>query len=151
MKSEDKKIDPQSRIMIFWFCFSKPANFSGCIRVFLFPSFLMITLTFQLGRFHPQRSSGQSRGRRCNPFPSPVRVFVLIAHRVQHSHYFSLIFIECLPTHALAHSADHFFKKEKVLTSASMHSVRLEPTKLILVGTRTTYRATEVAGKRNGK
>ena len=32
--------------------------------------------------------------------------------------------------------------QEKVSTLTSMHSVRLEPTKLILIGTRTTYQAT---------
>ena len=34
---------------------------------------------------------------------------------------------------------------EKVLTSTYAHSVRIEPTKLILVGTRITYQATEDA------
>jgi len=43
-------------------------------------------------------------------------------------------------THALALSANHFVMQEKVPTS--MHSVRLEPTKLILTGTRTTYQTT---------
>ena len=37
-----------------------------------------------------------------------------------------------------------FFMQEKVPTS--MRSVRLEPTKLILIGTRTTYQATGDAG-----
>ena len=37
-----------------------------------------------------------------------------------------------------------FFMQEKVPTS--MHSVRLEPTKLILMSTRTTYQATGDAG-----
>ena len=32
--------------------------------------------------------------------------------------------------------------QEKTLTRKSMHSVRLEPAKLILIGTRTTYQAT---------
>ena len=35
-----------------------------------------------------------SRGHRCRPFPPPVRAFIFIAHRVQHSHR-SSIFIEC--------------------------------------------------------
>ena len=47
-------------------------------------------------------------------------------------------------THALAHSAYHFFRQEQVPTS--MHSVRLEPTKLILLGTRTTYSSTKPRG-----
>ena len=49
-------------------------------------------------------------------------------------------------THALARSATVFFFliQEKVPTS--MHSVRLEPTKLIFIGTRTTSKATGGAG-----
>ena len=34
------------------------------------------------------------RGHRCRPFSPPVRAFIFIAHRVQHSHC-SSIFIEC--------------------------------------------------------
>ena len=41
---------------------------------------------------------------------------------------------------SLALSANHFFMQEKVPTG--MHSVRLEPAKLFLIGTRTTYQAT---------
>ena len=39
--------------------------------------------------------------------------------------------------------------QEKAPTS--MHSVRLEPTKLILIGTRTTYQATGDAGKKDAE
>ena len=45
-----------------------------------------------------------------------------------------------LRTHVLALSADDFFCKKNVPTS--MHSVRLEPTKIIFVGTWATYQAT---------
>ena len=35
-----------------------------------------------------------SRGHTCRPFPPPVRAFIFIAHRIQHS-LCSSIFIEC--------------------------------------------------------
>ena len=41
---------------------------------------------------------------------------------------------------------EYFFMQEKVPTSTYVHSVRIEPTKLILVGTRITYQATGDAG-----
>ena len=62
-----------------------------------------------------------------------------MAHRVQHSHC-SSIFIEILQTHVLALSADDFLTKKNSVRV--WHSVRIEPTKLIIVGTRTTYQAT---------
>ena len=48
-----------------------------------------------------------------------------------------------LLTLALELSAKSMFVQERVLTS--MYTVRFEPTKLILVGTRTTYQATGVS------
>ena len=104
---------------------------------------LIITFTFSSltrSRFYPQRCfSGQtSRGFRCRPFSPPARAFILSRKAFN------------IPTASRRSSnvansrfrAFHYsiYVQEKVLTS--VHSVRLEPTKLILVGTRTTYRAT---------
>ena len=50
-----------------------------------------------------------------------------------------------LLTHALALSAIQFFYARKS-PYEYVHSVRIEPTKLILVGTRITYQATGDAG-----
>ena len=52
-----------------------------------------------------------------------------------------------LLTRALAFSANQFFMQEKVPTSTYVHSVRIEPTKLILECTRITYKATGHAGR----
>ena len=72
--------------------------------------------------------------------PSPPQHVALffVAHRIQHSHY-SSIFIECSYLTLSRFPPINFFMQEKVPTS--MHSVRLEPTKLILIGTRATYQA----------
>ena len=50
-----------------------------------------------------------------------------------------------LLTHALALSAKSIFMQEKSLR-VYVHSVRIGPTKLILVGTRITYQATGATG-----
>ena len=50
-----------------------------------------------------------------------------------------------LLTHALALFANQFFNATKSAYE-HVHSVRIEPTKLILVGTRITYQATGDAG-----
>ena len=55
-----------------------------------------------------------------------------------------------LLTHALALSANQFFYAKKS-PYEYVHSVRIEPAKLILVGTRTTYQATGEAGFVYGK
>ena len=77
--------------------------------------------------------------------PSPPRYVpsFFVAHRVQHSHC-SSVFIECSLLTLSRFPPIIFFMQEKFPTS--MHSVRLEPAKLILVGTRTTYQATGDAG-----
>ena len=48
---------------------------------------------------------------RCRTFSPPVRAFLFIAHRVQHSHYSSIFINVMLLTHALALSANQFLSK----------------------------------------
>ena len=72
---------------------------------------------------------------------------IFVAHRVQHSHCSSIL-IECSyhNSRSRASRLSILRKKKPLLVRACMHSVRLEPTKLVLIGTRTTYRATGDAG-----
>ena len=75
-------------------------------------------------------------------YPPPPRYGPLffVTHRV-HSAFLLLVdFHRKKVTHALALSDNQFLFQEKAPTS--MHSARLEPTKLVLTGTRTTYQAT---------
>ena len=72
-----------------------------------------------------------SRGHRCRLFPPPrVLASIFIAHRVQQSHC-SSTFHRVLLTHALALSArQSVHKKKSPRFCTSMHSGRLELTKL---------------------
>ena len=112
---------------------------------FFFKSSLLLSSSTRRRFYLPPAILWTSRGDRCHPFPPPVRAFTFIAHRVQHSHC-SSIFIEIrmLLTHALALSASQLFARKSPYEY--VHSVRIEPTKLILVGTRITYQATGDAG-----
>ena len=120
--------------------------------------FLFMTFTFQLNlyqvpgrRFYPQRASGQAvvTGVYLPFFPPGTCLYFLSRIGV------------CIPTacrfssnvansrsRAFRYLVIIFFKQEKasINRSTSMHSVRLEPTKLILTRTRTTYHATGDAG-----
>ena len=93
-------------------------------------------------RFYPQRSSGEAVVTGVVPSPRYVPS-IFVAHRVQHSHC-SSIFIECcyltLSRFPLINFNARKSPYEYVL------SVRIEPTKLIKVGTRITYQATGDAG-----
>ena len=74
-------------------------------------------------------------------FPSPsVLAFIFIAHRLQHSR-FSAFCADFYGILALATSRSRAFRsshftqqKIRTITSTSMHSVRLEPTTLTIVG-----------------
>ena len=74
-----------------------------------------------------------------SPWYVPFLLFV--AHSVQHSHR-SSVFIECSYIQLTLSRVPLIkcFTQEKAPTS--MPSVRLEPTKSVLIGTRITYRAT---------
>ena len=63
------------------------------------PSFFLFfvkAFSFQLNSYEvlPSAIFWTSRGHRCRPLSPPVRAFIFIAHRVQHSRC-SSIFIEC--------------------------------------------------------
>ena len=66
-------------------------------------------------------------------------MFIAHARRVQHS-LCSSIFIECCSILLSRYPLVNFYARKKSLRT-NMHSVRLEPTKLILAGTQTTYQA----------
>ena len=96
-----------------------------------------------VGEVLPSAIFWTRRGHRCRPFFPPVRAFVFIAHRVQHSHC-SSIFIEMLLTHltltlTLTLTLNFYARKSPY---EYVHSVRIEVTKLIFAGTRITYQAT---------
>ena len=59
-----------------------------------------------------------------------------LSRLVQQSHHCSSIFIECKLTHASRFPLINFYARKSPYEY--MHSVRLDPTKLILEGTRTT-------------
>ena len=99
------------------------------------------TFTFQnntelVGDFYPLRSSpGQAVVTGVVPSPPRYVPSFFIAHRVQHSRC-SSIFIECCWLMLSGFPLTNFHGV-KFLTS--LHSMKLEPPKLILIGTRTTY------------
>ena len=96
--------------------------------------------------FPCQRCSGQDGVTGVVPSsPRYVAVFWFFSQRVQHSHCLS-IFFECSSSANSRSRAFryfmHMFSCKKMSLRTSMHSVRdLEPTKLILTDTRTTYQA----------
>ena len=77
------------------------------------------------------------------PFSPPVRAFILITHRFQHSHYSSIFIEYCLFTLACFPLINFCARKSPY---EYVHSVITVPAKLILVGTRNTYQATGDAG-----
>ena len=106
----------------------------GILEAFFFSSL------FTPRRFYPQRSSfGQAMVTGVIPSPPPggyVPSF-FVAHRVQLSHTARRFSWNVANSCFFALSANKTISmEEKVLTS--VHSVRLKPTELILVGMRTT-------------
>ena len=93
----------------------------------------------------PSTSFWKRRGHRCLPFFPPGSCLCFWSRTG-----FSIPAVRRLSPDVansrspLALSATFFFMQEKAPTS--MHSVRLEPTKLILIAARTTYQATGDAG-----
>ena len=115
--------------------------------VFLQSSLLLSRLT--LGRFYPQRASGQAvvTGR-CLPLSPPPRYVpsFFVAHRVQHSFPPLVGFHRMQLTHSRSsrYPPNRFIVcQEKIPTI--MRSARLEPKISILIGTRAPYQATEDA------
>ena len=100
--------------------------------------FFIITFTFQLWSFYPHPSSVQAVVTGVShPFSPPFVPSCLLGCNIPTARRLSS---------NVANSRSRAFRKsmlvqEKVLASR-MHSVRLEPTKLILLGTRITYQAT---------
>ena len=77
------------------------------------------------------------RGHRCQPSCFSLHVpSLFIAHRGQHSHRSSAVIFFCLLVLS-ASPKSIFFLQYKI--SASRHPARLEPMKLIVMGTQTTY------------
>ena len=115
---------------------------SGILWYTFFLSSLLLS-SLARRRFHPRQTSGQAMVTGVYPSPPPVRAFIVCRAYyigfIQHSHC-SSIFIECNLLTLSCFPPINFLMQEKVPTS--MHSVRLEPTKLILIDTRTTYQAT---------
>ena len=102
------------------------------------------TFTFQPNSLevYPQQTSGQAVVTGVYPCPRYVPL-LFVAHRV--SAFPLLVDLHRMyVTHALALSANQCFMQQEAPTS--VHSARLEPTKLILMGWRTTYQATGDAG-----
>ena len=87
-------------------------------------------------RFYPQRSSGQAVVTGVIQFPPRHVASFSIVHRVQHSHC-SSIFIECCYLTLSRFPLINFYARKS--PNKYVHSVRSEPTKLILAGTRITY------------
>ena len=102
---------------------------SGEVKTEVSPLLFFFFLTLLLSSFWT------SRGHRCRPFSPPVlSPSVFIAHRVQQPHC-SSIFHRMLLTHALALSASQFVhKKKSQRIFSSMHSAKLELTKLTYYG-----------------
>ena len=117
------------------------------VHIFFFQSSLLLSrLTptrYFNRRFYPQQTSRQAVVTSVYPSLPPITCLFFVAQRVQHSHC-SSIFIECSLLTFSRFPRINFLMQEKAPTSK--HSVRLEPTKLILIGTRATYQATGDAG-----
>lgn len=81
-------------------------------------------------------------GHKHLPFSPPVRAFPFIAHRDRHSYHPAFYARQCssnLPTVTLAFSSRQFPRNKKVPASTNVHSVRLNPTTLMLAGNILTY------------
>ena len=92
--------------------------------------------------FYPQRSSRQSRGHRCRPF-SPLLLPGTCLHFLSRMGF-------SIPTarrfsSKVVNSRSRAFRWSTLVqckAPTGMHEVRLEPTKLILIGTWAAYQAT---------
>ena len=98
--------------------------------LFFFFSFFLISSLLVSRVFYPQRSSGQAVVTLVVPSSRRSSIF----HRM-------LLFITCY-YNLRSLSFDQFSCTEQSLVRSHMHSPRLEPAKVILVSTRTTYQGT---------
>ena len=105
--------------------------------LFCFPSAFLLSSSTRK-RFYPQRSSGQAVVTGVVRSPPRYVPSIFIAHRVQYSHC-SSIFIECCQLTLSRSPLIHFYARKSPYVY--VHSVIIELTKLILVGTRKTYQA----------
>ena len=106
---------------------------------FFLSSLLLPSLTRR--RFYPQQPSGQAVVTGVSP---PVRAFIFIAHRVQHSHS-SSIFIECCQ-HTLSRFPPVSLYARKSPYEYALGETPAHEIDLTVVGTWTTYQATGDAG-----
>ena len=124
--------------------FPHNSAFFSSWRSFFSSSLLLSGLT--RGKFYPKRSSGQAAVTGVVPSPPRyVPLFLSRFDRVQPSQCSSIssnVANSRFPLININAGKSPYEYALAETQSTSMHSARLDPTKLIFVGTRTTYQAT---------